>query len=188
MGSLVNSEENSFVPFLTVRAQISTREQLHSCRRSQRLGEKGPGTGCGLKAAGSRAWAGCCSRKTVCFPGNQDMCPPGAAKWQPSLEWWAGFLLWHVFFWLEGSFGPQVKEPRGRLEFREWAPQRSGVGRSGALGRGALCEPLRALLSRVQSAPVLRPEGKGPRMTAPFTPQLPDPLLNNLVVLLCFFS
>ena len=55
MGSPVNSEENSFVPFLTVCAQISTRERLHSCRRSQHLGEKGPGTGCGLKAAGSRA-------------------------------------------------------------------------------------------------------------------------------------
>lgn len=51
----VNSEENSFVPFLTVYAQISTREWLHPCRRSPRLGEKGPGTRCGIRAAGSGA-------------------------------------------------------------------------------------------------------------------------------------
>ena len=55
MGFPVNSEEYGFVPFLTVCAQISTREWLHSCRRSPCPGKKGPGTGCGVRAAGSGA-------------------------------------------------------------------------------------------------------------------------------------
>lgn len=54
MGFPVDSEENSFVPFLTVCAQISRRERLHSQKRSQHL-EKGPWTGWGVRAASSGA-------------------------------------------------------------------------------------------------------------------------------------